>query len=207
MKNDSEITTLFVDVGGVLLSNGWGHEFRQQAAEKFHLNIQEIEERHVIMFATYEEGNVNLKEYLRSIVFYQKRDFTMDEFRDFMFSLSTSFIDMIAFIEKLKTKYSLKIVAVSNEARELNAYRIQKFQLSSVVDFFISSCYVHLRKPDVNIFRMALDVAHVSAGQVIYIDDVRLFLDVATDLGIRGIHHKDYLSTVKELAAIGLSVE
>ena len=207
MKNKPTITTLFLDVGGVLLSNGWGHEFRQQAAENFHLNIQKIEERHAIMFATYEEGNVNLKEYLRSIVFYQNRDFTMDEFRDFMFSLSTPFIDMIAFIEILKIKYSLKIVAVSNEARELNAYRIQKFQLSSVVDLFISSCYVHLRKPDANIFRMALDVAHVSAGQVIYIDDVQLFVDVATGLGIRGIHHKDYLSTVKELAAIGLSVE
>ena len=102
MKSKTKITTLFLDVGGVLLSNGWGHEFRQQAAENFHLNIQKIEERHAIMFTTYEEGNVNLKEYLRSIVFYQNRDFTMDEFRDFMFSLSTPFIDMVAFIEKLK---------------------------------------------------------------------------------------------------------
>jgi putative hydrolase of the HAD superfamily len=159
------------------------------------------------MFATYEEGYVNLKEYLDRIVFYQKRDFTMDEFRDYLFSLSTPSIEMIAFIKILKLKYSLKIIAVSNEARELNAYRINKFQLSNVVDFFISSCYVHLRKPDANIFRMALDVAHVSAGQVIYIDDVQLFVDVATEMGIRGIHHKNYSSSVKEFSTLGLSIE
>ncbi|CAN5443218.1 hypothetical protein BH10BAC2_BH10BAC2_36420 [soil metagenome] len=113
------------------------------------------------MFVTYEEGNISLEEYLHRLVFYQKRDFTFDKFRDFMFSLTMPFIEMIAFIKKLKAKYGLKIVVVSNEARELNTCRIQQFQLSSFVDFFISSCYVHLRKPDANIFRMALDLAQV----------------------------------------------
>lgn len=207
MKNETKITTLFLDIGGVLLSNGWGHEFRQQATEKFHLNLDEMEERHGLMFVTYEEGNISLQEYLHRLVFYQKRNFTIDQFRDFMFSLTTPFIEMIASIKKLKMQYGLKIVVVSNEARELNAYRIQQFQLSSFVDFFVSSCYVHLRKPDANIFRLALDLAQVSAEQVVYIDDVQLFVDVAADLGIRGIHHINYLSSKTELATMGLMIE
>ncbi|HRH50625.1 MAG TPA: HAD-IA family hydrolase [Panacibacter sp.] len=207
MKNETKITTLFLDIGGVLLSNGWGHEFRQQAADKYDLDIHEMEERHGLMFVTYEEGNISLEEYLHRLVFYQKRDFTFDQFRDFMFSLTTPFIDMIAFIKKLKTQYGLKIIVVSNEAKELNAYRIQQFQLSSFVDFFISSCYVHLRKPDANIFKLALDLAQVSAEQVVYIDDVQLFVDVAADLGIRGIHHINYLSSKSELATMGLMIE
>ena len=95
-------------------------------------------------------------------------------------------------------------MAVSNEARELNEYRIQTFGLYEFIDFVISSCYVHLRKPDENIFRMAVDTAHVTPEQVIYIDDVQMFVDIASGLGIKSIRHIDCLSTSKALIAAGL---
>lgn len=205
MKNKT--TTLFLDIGGVLLSNGWGHDFRKISAEKFHLNQQEMEERHGIMFVTYEEGKITLREYLNRVVFYQERNFTFEQFRDFMFSLTTPHLDTIALIKKIKKKYGLKIVAVSNEATELNAYRINTFKLNGFIDFFISSCYVHLRKPDTAIFRMALDLAQVSVEEVIYIDDVQVFANIVTDLGIKSIRHTDTLSTSKALSALGLSPE
>ena len=205
MLNKSNITTLFLDIGGVLLSNGWGHEFRQLAVEKFHLDAREMEDRHSIMFVTYEEGKITLHEYLNRVVFYKPRDFTHAEFRDFMFSLTVPDEEMIVFIKKIKEEYGLKIVAVSNEARELNEYRIQTFGLYEFIDFFISSCYVHLRKPDENIFRMALDTAHVTPEQVIYIDDVQMFVDIASGLSIKSIRHIDCLSTSKALIAMGLS--
>jgi len=207
MLNKNKITTLFLDIGGVLLSNGWGHDLRKLAAEKFHLDETEMEERHSIMFATYEEGRISLDEYLGRVIFYEQRDFTADHFRDFMFSLSTPDPEMIAFIKKLKAQFGLKIVAVSNEARELNAYRINTFGLNDFIDFFISSCYVHLRKPDEAIFKLALDTAQVSKDKVVYIDDVKLFTDIAMDLGIKSIQHIDTLSTSKALTALGLHLE
>lgn len=207
MQNINSITTLFLDIGGVLLSNGWGHDFRQKAVDKFHLDKEEMEERHSIMFVTYEEDRITLDEYLKRVIFYKTRDFTFDEFRDFMFSLTTPNVEMIAFIKSLKLQYGLKIVAVSNEARELNAHRIYTFHLDSFIDFFVSSCYVHVRKPDSNIFRLALDTAQVSPDKVIYIDDVQTFVDIATDLGIKSIRHTDCLSTSKALASVGLEVE
>jgi putative hydrolase of the HAD superfamily len=200
---EKKITTLFLDIGGVLLSNGWGHKFRHQAAEKFHLDIPEMEQRHKLLFVVYEEGRITMDEYLERVVFYQKRDFTSGQFKDFIFSLTTPNEEMIALIKKIKQQYDLKIVAVSNEARELNAYRIHTFKLNSFIDFFVSSCYVHMRKPDANIFRMALDTAQVSPDEVIYIDDVQMFVDVATDLGIKSICHSDYSSTAKALAHWG----
>lgn len=199
-----KITTLFLDIGGVLLSNGWGHEFRYQAAAKFNLDITEMEVRHKRIFEKYEEGKLTLDEYLGEVVFYQKRSFTHEAFRDYMFSLTTPHPDMIDLFKKLKEKYRLKIAVVSNEAREMNEYRINKFQLDDFVDFFISSCYVHIRKPDAAIFRMALDIAHERAEQVIYIEDLQKFIDVAAGLDIRGIRHTDYLSTTKALAEMGL---
>jgi putative hydrolase of the HAD superfamily len=207
MSNTNKITTLFLDIGGVLLSNGWGRNFRRLAAEKFHIDEREMEERHDIMFVTYEEGKITLNEYLERVVFYKQRDFTADHFRDFMFSLSTPDLEMITFIKKLKAKYGLKIVAVSNEARELNTHRIHAFELNSFIDFFISSCYVHLRKPDEAIFKIALDTAQASMDEVVYIDDVQIFTVIATDLGIRSIWHTDTLSTSKALTVLGLHLE
>jgi len=159
------------------------------------------------MFVTYEEGKITLNEYLERVVFYKQRDFTVDHFRDFMFSLSTPDLEMISFIKKLKVQYGLKIVAVSNEARELNAYRIHTFKLNSFIDFFVSSCYAGVRKPDTSIFRMALDMSQASIDEVVYIDDVQIFTDIATGLGIKSICHTDTLSTSKALTDLGLQLE
>jgi putative hydrolase of the HAD superfamily len=204
MKKLIPVTTLFLDIGGVMLSNGWGHESRRSAADVFNLDFDERDERHHVIQITYEEGKITLNEYLKRVVFYQKRSFTIDQFRDFMFSQSTPNIDMIEYIRQLKDKYNLKIAVVNNEGRELNEHRIMKFKLNQFVDFFISSCFVHFRKPDADIFRIALDIAQVPVQHVVYIEDMQMFVDVARDLGIRSIHHKNYLSTVEELALMGL---
>jgi len=200
------ITTLFLDIGGVLLSNGWGHESRKSAAETFNLDYNEMQNRHKLVMVTYEEGKLTLSEYLNRVVFYQKRNFTLEQFREFIFAQTTPHMEMIELIRKLKDKYQLKIAVVNNEARELNEYRIRKFLLNRFVDFFISSCFVHFRKPDADIFRIALDIAQVPAEHVVYIEDLPMFVEVAGDLGIRGIQHKDYLSTSKSLASMGLKI-
>jgi putative hydrolase of the HAD superfamily len=200
------ITTLFLDIGGVLLSNGWGHESRKAAAETFNLNYNDMQNRHKLIMATYEEGKLTLSEYLNRVVFYQKRNFTLEQFREFIFAQTTPHMEMIELIRKLKDKYQLKIAVVNNEARELNEYRIRKFQLNRFVDFFISSCFVHFRKPDADIFRIALDIAQVPAEHIVYIEDLQMFVEVAEDLGIRGIQHKDFLTTSKSLASMGLNI-
>jgi putative hydrolase of the HAD superfamily len=206
MKKSAPITTLFLDIGGVLLTNGWSHESRKRAAKTFGLDLDEMEDRHHLTFDTYEEGKLTLDEYLSRMVFYKKRSFTRAQFRKFMFAQSKPFPKMIELVCQLKSKYGLKIAAVNNEGRELNAHRIQTFKLDGFVDFFISSCFVHFRKPDEDIFRTALDIAQVPASRVIYIDDRAMFVQIAKSLGIRGIHHADYESTRAKLAAFGLKI-
>lgn len=137
MKNNELIplTTLFLDIGGVMLSNGWGHESRRSAADVFNLDFDEMDERHHVIQVTYEEGKITLSEYLKRVVFYQKRSFTLDQFRDFMFSQSTPNLKMIEYIRQLKDKFNLKIAVVNNEGRELNEHRIQKFKLNRSLTF------------------------------------------------------------------------
>ena len=204
MKKATAITCVFLDVGGVLLSDGWDHHARKRAATKFRLELAEMEGRHHLTFETYEEGRLTLEEYLGWVVFYQKRPFTRAQFRRFMFAQSTPYPEMIELVAQLKVRHGLKIVVVSNEARELNLYRIRKFKLNRFVDSFISSGFVHVRKPDADIFRLALDIAQAPARQVVYIEDTPLFVEIAEGLGIRSILHTDYSSTCATLASFGL---
>jgi putative hydrolase of the HAD superfamily len=196
---------VFVDVGGVLLTDGWDQHARKRAARTFKLKWAEMEERHLLMFETYEAGKLTLEEYLGQLVFYQRRAFTRAQFRRFMFAQSKPYPEMIELMAELKSRHRLKIAVVSNEARELNVYRIRKFRLDRFVDFFVSSCFVHIRKPDAEIFRLTLDIAQVEARQVLYIENTPMFVEVANGLGIRGICHTSYNTTSAKLSAFGLS--
>ena len=204
MKSTGPITTLFVDIGGVLLTNGWDHHARKRAATRFKLDFAEMEDRHHLTFDTYEEGKLTLKEYLGRVVFYRKRPFTRAQFWRFMFAQSKPYPEMIELIRRVKVRHRLKIVVVSNESRELNSHRIREFKLDGFVDAFVSSCFVHIRKPDADIFRLALDIAQTPARQVVYIENTPMFVQVAEGLGIRSILHTDYRSTCAKLALFGL---
>jgi putative hydrolase of the HAD superfamily len=204
------ISTLFLDIGNVLLTNGWDRCMRQEAAEKFNLDHEEMNERHHLTFDTYEEGKLSLDEYLTRLVFYEDRTFTREDFKAFMFAQSRQKPEMAqtaALIKGLKAKYGLKVATVSNEGLELTRYRIKKFNLGSYVDFFISSCFVHYRKPDADLYRLALDCAQVMPEQVAYLDDRAMFVEVARGLGIHGVHHTAYESTRAALECFGLLLE
>ena len=204
MKRALPITALFLDIGGVLLNNGWDHIARRKVAKHFKLEWAEMEERHRLTFETHEEGKLTFEEYLGRVVFYKKRSFTRDEFRLFMFSQSKPYPKMIELVRNLKGHYGLRIAVVSNESREVNAHRIREFKLDGFVDTFISSCFVHARKPDVEMFQLALDIAQAPACNVLYIENTPMFVQIAEGLGIRSILHTDYKSTRAKIASFGL---
>ena len=204
MQKSSAITTLFLDIGGVLLSGGWDRHARKRAAKTFGLDLAEMEARHDLTFETFEAGKLTLDEYLKLVVFYQERAFTRAQFRRFVFAQSKPNLDMIELVRGLKAWHGLKIIAVSNEGRELHAHRVRTFKLDGFVDACISSCFIHLRKPDPDFFRLALDIAQVAAQQVVYIENTPMFVKIATGLGIRSILHTDYTSTCTQLDVFGL---
>ena len=201
-----KITTLLSDVGGVMLTNGWGHESRQLAAERFGVDYPAMQARHELTFATYELGRMSLDEYLDYTVFYTDRPFSRHEWTEFMYAQSQPLPGVMDLISNLKHRHGLRVGVVNNEGRELNAYRIQTYQLTRFVDFFISSGSVGMSKPDANIFRLALDAAQADPDEVVYLEDRQLFVDVACKLGIHGIHHVDLATTVHALRKFGLDV-
>jgi len=202
----SDITHLFTDLGGVLLTNGWDRGLRKLVASHFSIDAAEMDERHHLTYDTYEAGKISLSEYLRRVVFWEARSFTEQQVVDFMLEQARCFPEMIDMYKRIKAKNGLRVVVVSNEGRELTADRIRRFKLKEFVDIFVVSSYVHFRKPDEDIFRIALDVAQAEPGQVVYVDDRHMFAEVASRLGMREIWHRDYASTRAALAGMGLDV-
>lgn len=195
---------LFFDIGGILLTNGWGHQSRQEAAEKFGLDFTEAEALHNFIFNTYEMGKITLDEYLDTVIFNHPRDFPREDYKEFMFSRSQELPEMLQWLKEWKKDCGFRIISINNEGRELNEYRIKKFKLHDCFDAFISSCEVKMRKPDPEIFQLAMGIAQVPVEQCVYFDDRILIVHAAQKLGIRSYHHTSPASTIEILEQLKL---
>jgi len=202
--SSTAITHLFLDIGGVLLTNGWDRHMRRAAAQKFGLDLDDLNDRHKMSFDTYEQGKLTLDTYLNQVLFYKERPFTREDFKEFMFAQSEPKTEMINLVSALKWKHRLKTAAISNEGRELTVYRIKKFNMAAFIDFFVSSCFVHFRKPDADMYRIALDISQADPARSVYIDDRALFVEIAQGLGLHGIQHTDVQATRNTLKDLGL---
>jgi putative hydrolase of the HAD superfamily len=202
----SEITTLFWDIGGVILTNGWDTAARRRAAETFHLDWEEFQDRHELSFPALDSGNISLDEYLNRTLFYRPRAFTREEFIAFMFAQSTEFPESRAVLDGVARLGKYFIGAINNEPLELNEYRIAAFHLRRDFDVFFSSCYLHTRKPEEMIFRIALEVTQRPAEECVFIDDRPLNLENPRKLGMKTIHYQNAVQLCAELRKCGVEV-
>ena len=195
----SGIKVVFLDVGGVLLSNGWGHESRQKAAEVFGLDYSELDTLHHFIYNVFEMGKISLDDYLDTVVFHEPRDFSREEFKTFMYGASKELPDLLAWLKSWSNVCGFRIFSINNESREINDFRIEKFGLQEVFDGFFTSCHVGMRKPDPGIFNIALDIAQVKPEHSVYFDDREMLVKAAGKMGINSFHHKKAEETIKIL--------
>jgi putative hydrolase of the HAD superfamily len=202
----SAITTLFWDIGGVVLTNGWDRESRRAAAKAFELDWEDFQDRHDLSFPAFDSGQITLNQYLDRTLFYRPRSFTREEFTAFMFAQSQEYPDTRAVLSNLARTEKYFIAAINNEPFELNQYRIEAFGLRKDFQIFFSSCYVYTRKPDEAIFRMALSVTQRPPEQCVFIDDRAINLENPRRLGMNVIHYKNAPQLLAELKSLGIEV-
>ncbi len=200
--SSTKIKVVFSDIGGVLLTNGWGHESRQKAAELFGLEYEKMDVLHDFIFNSYEINSITLDDYLDTVVFDEPRDFTKEVFKTFMLEQSVELPHMLQWFKEWKSKCGFRVISINNEGRELNDHRIKKFELHRCFDAFISSCEVGMRKPDPGIFKLAMGIAQVTPEECIYFDDRLMLVNAAQKLGIKSFHHTDFKSTKKVLESL-----
>jgi len=200
------IRAIFWDVGGVLLSNAWDHTQRAAALEHFHLDADEFQSRHEMLVSSFERGKITLEDYLDRTVFYRTRSFSRDEFRDYMFSLSQPFPAVLQFAQALADSGKYFMGTINNESRELNYDRIEKFGMRKMFQLFISSCFVGYRKPEIDIYRLALETTQIPAEQCCFIDDRPLNLESAAKVGMHAIEMSVIEQLRSDLEKLGVGV-
>jgi putative hydrolase of the HAD superfamily len=199
------IRALFWDIGGVLLSNAWDHTERAQALAHFHLDEKEFHSRHELLVSPFERGKITLEEYLDRTVFYRERPFTREQFRRFMFAQSKAFPDVVAFAQSLAHSGKYLMATINNESRELNYYRMDTFGLRRIFPLFFSSCFVGLRKPERDIYRLVLETTQIPAEESCFIDDRPLNLECAANLGMHTIQMQGLPQLREQLAGFNVS--
>jgi putative hydrolase of the HAD superfamily len=200
------IRAIFWDVGGVLLTNAWDHKERAAVLQRFQLDEKEFHDRHELAVSLFERGQITLDEYLDRTVFYRERPFTKDAFRESMFSLTQPFPEVLKFAQALSDSGKYFMGTINNESRELNNYRIDKFGLRKIFRLFVSSCYVGFRKPERDIYRLALEITQIPADECCFIDDRPLNLECPAQLGMSTIEMKELGQLRGDLAKLGVSV-
>lgn len=200
----SEITAIFFDVGGVLLSNAWDREQREKALQKFQLDEEEFFDRHEMVVSSFERGKIGLDEYLDRTIFYRSRPFTREAFKEYVYSLSQPDEAALGVGRSLRASGKYLLGTINNESRDLNLYRIEKFGLRQIFDLFVSSCFVGLRKPEDGIYRLALEITQRPPEQCCFIDDRPLNLEAAQRLGIKTIQMENASQLRKDLQDLGI---
>jgi putative hydrolase of the HAD superfamily len=199
------IRAVFWDIGGVLLTNAWDHTERSATLTHFQLDEEEFHGRHEMLVSSFERGKITLDEYLDRTVFYRPRPFTRDDFRNFMFSLTRPFPDVLQFAQSLSVSGKYFMGTINNESLELNDYRIEKYELRKLFRIFISSCFVGLRKPEEDIYRLALEITQIAGDECCFVDDRALNLECAAKLGMQVIQMQTLEQLRKDLARLGVT--
>jgi putative hydrolase of the HAD superfamily len=202
----SDVTALFWDVGGVILSNGWDRGARARAAKKFGLDWEEFQDRHELASPAFETGRIPLDTYLQRTVLYRKRSFTREEFTHFMFAQSEEFPESRRVLADVASTGNYLQATLNNEPLELNERRIHEFNLRRELKAFFSSCYLGVRKPDEGIYKLALEVTERSPDECLFMDDRELNLECAEQMRMRTIHFKDAAQSRRDLISSGVSI-
>jgi putative hydrolase of the HAD superfamily len=202
----SQITTLFFDIGGVCLSNGWDHEQRQAIAKHFAFDYPSFDARHRQVVDTLERGQIGLQDYLQWTLFYEDRDFSVQEISEAIKNLSTPIEDTLELLRSLKQSGKYTLMTINNESRELNNYRIERFGLREIFSAFFSSCYLGLMKPQPEHYRRALEISQCAPSDCIYIDDRPMNVEVARILGMQPILFSSALQLEADLQSYQVKV-
>jgi putative hydrolase of the HAD superfamily len=196
--------TLFFDVGGVLLTNGWDTASRKAAAETFGLDFAEFQTRHEMLKTALETGRISLDAYIRRAVFYRQRDFRPDDFRQFMYERSQPLGDTLEWVRALARSGHCRLFTLNNESKELHEHRVRAFQLDTVFSGFLVSCYLGQVKPDEAIYLNALGVAGCDHRDAIFIDDRALNVEPAAALGLNAIQFQGLGALRESLKEFGV---
>src|SRR3984957_9114157 len=201
------VETIFFDIGGVLLTNGWDEGQRATVLAKFGVLLDAYEARHEAANYRWERGLETARWFFDQTVFYEPRAFTFEQlWAEVEGQSGVQYPGTYNVLSDLRAAGKYRIATLNNESRELNEYRVKTFGLRGYFDYFICSGYVHEMKPHKDIYRTALEISATPAGRTVFIDDKPENCDAARKLGMQAIHFTSPQQLRSALTAIGVTL-
>jgi putative hydrolase of the HAD superfamily len=206
----SSIRTIFWDIGGVLLTNGWGHAQREPVLKRLGIDLDAYEEQHERANYYWERGLIDAEEFFRQTVFRPnpKLAVTFDILWSQVCARSKVLHpECLDILSELRSTGKYRLATLNNESRELNDHRLDAFKLRSLFDYFICSGYVHEMKPNPGIYRSAIDISGFPADSALFIDDKLENCEAAEALGMNAIHFQSPTQLTGALSGFGIKVQ
>ena len=205
MSSTSHIKTIFWDIGGVLLTNGWDKEERTEVLSRLGVDLADYESRHEEANYFWERGLSTAEHFFNVTVLNQNPNLTFSELWPQVCAeskiLHPGCLDILG---ELATSGRYKLATLNNESRELNQHRLDAFRLRPFFDYFLCPGYVHEMKPHPDIYRAAIEISGHVAETAVFIDDKAENCDAAASLGMQTICFESPKQLREELAQLGL---
>lgn len=201
------IRTIFWDVGGVLLTNGWDQEQRARVLTRLEVDLAAYELLHDAANFYWERGLQTAQGFFTETVLRSSPWLSFDELWPQVCAeskvLHPECLDMLA---KLKERGGCKMATLNNESRELNEYRLDAFHLRPLFDYFICSGYVHEMKPQPGIYQAAIDVSGFDPCKGLLIDDKLENCEAAIKMGMEAICFESPAQLCNALTQFGINI-
>jgi FMN phosphatase YigB (HAD superfamily) len=204
-SSNIKIKTIFWDVGGVLLTNGWDKSQRTEVLNRLGVDLADYESRHEEANYFWERGLSTAEHFFNLTVLNQNTTLTFSELWPQVCAESKILHpENFDILGKLGTSRRYRLVTLNNESRELNEHRLDAFRLRPFFDYFICSAYVHEMKPHAEIYRAAIEISGHVAETALFIDDNVENCNAARSFGMRAIQFDSPTQLRDELAQLGL---
>jgi len=205
-----EIKTIFWDIGGVLLTNGWDEAQRAHTLTPLGVDLADFESRYEAANFFWERGLSTAVEFFNKTLFradQPNRSFSFEDIWPLVCAESKVLHpECFDILTSLHASGDYKVATLNNESRELNAYRIDTFNLRQYFDYFICSGYVHEMKPYPDIYRVAIDISGHPPQASVFIDDKPENCRAATAFGMNVITFQSPDQLGRDLAQLGINI-
>jgi HAD superfamily hydrolase (TIGR01509 family) len=203
------IRTIFWDVGGVILTNGWDPGQRKRVLGRLGVDLEAYDEMHDRANYYWERGLITAEDFFLQTVLRPNAGLELTFKQLWKQVCAQSKVlhpECLDILADLKSTGRYRLATLNNESRELNEYRLDAFKLRSLFDYFICSGYVHEMKPNPGIYHSAIDISGFPAGSALFIDDKLANCQVAEAAGMSTIHFQSPEQLASALAEYDIQV-
>jgi epoxide hydrolase-like predicted phosphatase len=181
------IKSIVFDVGGVLMADVPLRKIAEELSLRFSMCDEEL---HSYLYPTEHWtlltlGKISEDEYWDHFLKASQVDLDKGELKEKVRMALRPIADNVELIPQLKDKYELAIL--SNHAKEWSQFMIKEFDFFRHFHHIIFSCDVGLRKPDPQIYKLAMTKLGCEAEECLFIDDKQRNTDGAQKVGMKTI--------------------